>query len=150
MRLEQLRPAPGAVRSNKRVGRGEGSKKGGTAGRGHKGDQSRSGYRRNYAYEGGQMPLVRRVPKYGFKNIFRKEYVALNLDRISRWVEKYQLEELTPEKLYELRLIPKNSRVKVLGRGRLEKPVAIHAHAFSKKAAALIEEAGGRISKIGE
>ncbi len=149
MTLDQLRPAHGAVRTNKRVGRGEGSKKGGTAGRGHKGDQSRSGYRRNYAYEGGQMPLVRRVPKFGFKNIFRKEYLALNLDRISRWAEKYQLEEITPEKLYERRLIPKNARIKVLARGRLEKPITIQAHAFSQKAAALIEEAGGRISKIG-
>ncbi len=150
MMLEHLRPAPGATRPNRRVGRGEGSKKGGTSGRGHKGDKSRSGYRRNYSYEGGQMPVNRRIPKFGFRNPFKVTYQVVNLDRLSRWAEKYNLTEITPQVLYDLGVIRNNVLVKVLARGRIDKPLSIQAHAFSKKAKELIEQAGGTISKADE
>ncbi len=150
MTLENLRPAPGATRPNQRVGRGEGSKKGGTSGRGHKGDQSRSGYRRNYSYEGGQMPVNRRIPKFGFNNPFKTTYQVVNLDRLNQWAIKYQLDEVTPDKLYQLGLVRNNVMIKILGRGRLEKPLKVSAHAFSRKAQQLIEAAGGSITKADE
>lgn len=148
MDLSNLKPAKGAVRSEKRIGRGEGSKKGGTSTRGHKGAQSRSGYKRRAGFEGGQMPLQRRVPKRGFKNHNRVAYTALNLDALQSLAEKYNLKKVDPETLRGLRLIGRDELIKVLGRGELTSGLEVHTHAISAKAKEKIESKGGSVNII--
>ena len=145
MSLENLTPASGSTKSaGKRLGRGQASGKGGTAARGHNGQKSRSGYSRKIGFEGGQMPLQRRVPKFGFKNINRKEYRAINIDTVQDLLTDNKIaKELTIELLVELRLAHSNDLVKSLGRGKLEGPIKITAHKFSASAKAAIEAAGG-------
>ena len=145
MSLENLSPAKGSTKTaGKRLGRGQASGKGGTAARGHKGAKSRPGYSKKIGFEGGQMPLQRRVPKFGFKNINRKEYRGINLDTIQELItDKKVKKELSLEQIIDLRLAHKNDLVKVLGRGKLESPIKITAHKFSATAKAAIEAAGG-------
>jgi large subunit ribosomal protein L15 len=145
MSLENLKPAKGATqRQGKRLGRGEGSGKGGTASRGHKGAKSRSGYSKKIGFEGGQMPLQRRVPKFGFKNVNRVAHKGINLDTLQNLVEEKKVtKEVTLDKLVDLRLAGKNELVKILGRGKLETPLKVSAHKFSATAKAAIESAGG-------
>ncbi|MGB0601739.1 MAG: 50S ribosomal protein L15 [Flavobacteriaceae bacterium] len=145
MSLENLTPAPGPTKTaGKRLGRGQASGKGGTAARGHKGAKSRSGYSKKIGFEGGQMPLQRRVPKFGFKNINRKEYTAINLDTLQDLLnDKKVKKELTLDKIVELRLAHKNDLVKILGRGKIEGSIKVSAHKFSASAKAAIEAAGG-------
>jgi large subunit ribosomal protein L15 len=145
MNLSNLQPAEGSVHNqNKRVGRGEGSGKGGTAARGHKGAKSRSGYSKKIGFEGGQMPLQRRVPKFGFKNINRVEYQGVNLDTIQSLVDNGVITDtLDFEVLVDTRLATKNSLVKILGRGELKAKLKVSAHKFTESAKAAIEAAGG-------
>ena len=145
MSLENLTPASGSTKSaGKRLGRGQASGKGGTAARGHKGAKSRSGYSKKIGFEGGKMPLQRRVPKFGFKNINRKEYTAINLDTLQELLnDKKVKKELDLDKIVELRLAHKNDLVKILGRGKIEGPIKVTAHKFSATAKAAIEAAGG-------
>ena len=145
MSLENLTPATGSTKNaGKRVGRGQASGKGGTAARGHKGAKSRSGYSKKIGFEGGQMPLQRRVPKFGFKNINRIEYKAVNLNTLQKLLtDKKIKKELNFGTMVELRLVHKNDRVKVLGRGKLDSPIKVSAHKFSATAKAAIEAAGG-------
>jgi large subunit ribosomal protein L15 len=143
MDLSNLRPAKGSVKEGKRLGRGQGSGKGGTSTRGHKGAKQRSGYKRKIGFEGGQMPLQRRVPKYGFKNINRKEYKAINISTLQNLAEKHNLEKIDFEALLMAGLISKNDMIKILGKGTLEKKLEVHAHAFSKSAIAAIEAKNG-------
>ena len=143
MDLSNLQPAKGSTKNRKRVGRGEGSGRGGTSTRGHKGAKSRSGYSRKIGFEGGQMPLQRRVPKYGFKNINRKEYRGINLDTIQELLDKTKVEKIDLDVLRENGLASHNTLVKILGRGELKGKVEIHAHGFSASAKAAIEKAGG-------
>ena len=144
MNLSNLRPAKGSVRERKRVGRGQGSGMGGTSTRGHKGAQSRSGYSRKTHFEGGQMPLQRRVPKFGFKNINRVEYKPLNLDSIQALVDETKTTVVDLNFLAEHGLVAKKDLVKILSRGELTSAVEIHAHAFSASAKEAIEKAGGK------
>jgi len=148
MNLHTLKPAKGSVKNDFRKGKGEGSGNGDTAGRGHKGNQSRAGYKRKKGFEGGQMPLQRRIPKFGFKNINRVEYVPINLDRIVSIAEKLNTTNINLDTLIESGIINKNDRVKVLGNGEIKKSLTITAHAFSKKASELIEKAGGTVNVI--
>lgn len=148
MNLHNLKPAEGSTKNRKRIGRGQGSGRGGTSTRGHKGAKSRSGYTNKFGFEGGQMPLQRRVPKYGFKNINRVEYHGINLDMIQKLVDAKNITDITPEILSENGLASKNDLVKILGRGELKSKVNIKAHAFSAKAQAAIEAAGGKAEKI--
>ena len=145
MSLENLSPAKGSNKvAGKRLGRGQGSGKGGTAARGHKGAKSRSGYSKKIGFEGGQMPLQRRVPKFGFKNINRKDFRGINLDTIQDLLtDKKIKKELTIDLLVELRLAHKNDSVKILGRGKLNSALKISAHKFSASAKIAIESAGG-------
>ena len=144
MSLHNLKPAQGSVQSDKRIARGEGSGKGGTSTRGHKGAKSRSGYSRKIGFEGGQMPLQRRVPKYGFTNINRKEYQGINLDTIQELVDDNKIKgSLDFDKIVELRLARKNELVKILGRGELKTKLKVSAHKFTASAKAAIEAAGG-------
>lgn len=145
MNLSNLKPAKGSVQSpGKRVGRGQGSGKGGTATRGHKGAKSRSGYSRKIGFEGGQMPLQRRVPKFGFNNINRKEYQGINLDTIQMLVDNKKIKStLDFNNIVELRLARKNELVKILGRGELKTKLKVSAHKFTATAKAAIEAAGG-------
>jgi large subunit ribosomal protein L15 len=145
MNLNNLKPAAGSVTSKgKRIGRGQGSGKGGTATRGHKGAKSRSGYSRKIGFEGGQMPLQRRVPKFGFKNINRKEYVGVNLDRIQDMVDNGKVKDtVTLETLIENGVAGKNDLVKILGRGELKAKLNITVHKFTASAKKAIEDAGG-------
>ena len=145
MDLSNLKPAEGSVNNNsKRVGRGQGSGKGGTSTRGHKGAKSRSGYSRKIGFEGGQMPLQRRVPKFGFTNINRKEYQGVNLDTLQQLVEDKKVKgSVDFDNLIELRLAGKNDLVKILGRGELTSKVEVIADKFSETAKAAIEKAGG-------
>ncbi len=145
MNLSNLKPAKGSVQSaGKRVGRGQGSGKGGTATRGHKGAKSRSGYSRKIGFEGGQMPLQRRVPKFGFNNINRKEYQGINLDTIQLLVDNKKIKStLDFNNIVELRLARKNELVKILGRGELKTKLKVSAHKFTATAKAAIEAAGG-------
>ena len=145
MDLGNLKPAEGAVQKpGKTVGRGQGSGKGGTATRGHKGAKSRSGYSKKIGFEGGQMPLQRRVPKFGFNNINRKEYRGINLDTLQGLVDNGAIKkELTLEQMVEMRLAHKNDLVKIMGRGELKAPLKISAHKFTASAKAAIEAAGG-------
>lgn len=148
MNLNNLKPAKGAVHADVRIARGHGSGGGGTATRGHKGAKSRSGYSKKVGFEGGQMPLQRRVPKFGFKNINRVEYKAINLDAIQSLVERKNITEITLDVLRENGLISRNDLVKVLGRGELKSKVTVSAHKFSSSAKAGIEAQGGTISEI--
>jgi large subunit ribosomal protein L15 len=148
MDLSNLKPAKGSVKSRKRIGRGEGSGKGGTSTRGHKGAQSRSGYSRKAGFEGGQMPLVRRLPKFGFKNPNRVEYVGINLDVIQKLAEEKGLEMIDINVMLENGLVSKKDLVKVLGRGKLTAKVDVTAHGFSAAAAKAIEANGGKVNKI--
>ena len=148
MNLNNLTPAKGSVLSDKRIGRGHGSGGGGTATRGHKGAKSRSGYSKKVGFEGGQMPLQRRVPKFGFKNINRVEYKAINLDAIQLIVERKNITDITIEVLRENGLVSRNDLVKILGRGELKSKVTVSAHKFSSSAKAGIEAQGGSISEI--
>jgi len=143
MELSNLKPAEGSTKSRKRIGRGEGSGHGGTSTRGHKGAKSRSGYKRKVGFEGGQMPLQRRVPKFGFKNPFRVEYNGINLDTLQELADSKKLSKVTPEVLIENGLAKRNELVKVLGRGELKAKLEVSAHAFSKSALSAIEAAGG-------
>ena len=145
MNLSNLRPAAGSVKSQgKRVGRGQGSGKGGTATRGHKGAKSRSGYSRKVGFEGGQMPLQRRVPKFGFTNINRKDYQGINLDTLQLLVDEKKIKsELDFETIVELRLGRKHELIKILGRGELKAKLKVSAHKFTATAKAAIEAAGG-------
>jgi large subunit ribosomal protein L15 len=145
--LHNLKPAEGATRKRKRIGRGPGSGNGKTAGRGHKGQKSRSGYSRRYGFEGGQMPLVRRIPKRGFTNIFRVGYQVVNLRELDRMFSDG--DTITPELLVEKGLIRSGSKpVKVLASGELGKKLSVQAHAFSKNAQAAIEAAGGSCETV--
>lgn len=145
MNLSNLKPAKGAVqKAGKTIGRGQGSGKGGTATRGHKGAKSRSGYSKKLGFEGGQMPLQRRVPKFGFTNINRKEYRGINLDTLQQLVDDKKVKkEVTLDDLVQLRLAHKNDLVKILGRGELKATLKISAHKFTARAKAAIEAAGG-------
>ena len=145
MELHNLKPAEGAVqKEGKRVGRGEGSGKGGTSTRGHKGAKSRSGYSKKIGFEGGQMPLQRRVPKFGFKNINRKEYQGINLSKLQELVDNGVVKkEVTLDTLVENRLAHKNDLVKILGNGELKASLKITVHKFTASAKAAIEAAGG-------
>ena len=145
MNLSNLQPAEGSVHNqNKRVGRGEGSGKGGTSTRGHKGAKSRSGYSKKIGFEGGQMPLQRRVPKFGFKNINRVEYQGINLDTLQGLVENGVISEAVDFTVFvETRLATKNSLVKILGRGELKAKLKVSAHKFTATAKAAIEATGG-------
>lgn len=148
MSLHKLKPASGSTHLQRRIGRGEGSGKGGTSTRGHKGAKSRSGYSKKIGFEGGQMPLQRRVPKYGFTNINRVEYKAVNLDVIQALVEKKNLTEITPQILKDNGLLGNNELVKILGRGELSAKINVSAHRFSSTAKAEIEGKGGICSEI--
>ncbi len=148
MNLHNLTPAKGSVKKDKRIARGQGSGHGGTATRGHKGAKSRSGYKTKIGFEGGQMPLQRRVPKFGFKNINRVSYKAINLDIIQSLIERKNVTEITPEVLRDNGLVSKNELVKILGRGELKSKINVTAHKFSGAAKASIEEQGGNCSEI--
>ncbi len=148
MNLNNLTPASGAIKREKRIGRGQGSGHGGTSTRGHKGAKSRSGYKTKIGFEGGQMPLQRRVPKFGFKNINRVEYKAINLDILQSLVERKSVTEITPEVLIENGLVSRNELVKILGRGELKSKISITAHKFSATAKTAIENQGGNCSEI--
>jgi len=148
MDLGNLKPAKGSVKKNRRLGRGQGSGKGGTSTRGHKGAKSRSGYSKKIGFEGGQMPLQRRVPKYGFKNINRKEFKAINLVTLQNLAEKNNLEKIDLSVLAGAGLISKNDLVKILGKGTLERKLEVHAHAFSKSAVEAIEALKGTVVKL--
>lgn len=145
MDLSNLKPAEGSVKKNKRIGRGQGSGRGGTSTRGHKGAQSRSGYSRTRGFEGGQMPLQRVVPKFGFKNINRVEYKAINLDAIQALAESKKLKAIAVDTLVEAGLASKKDRVKILGNGELKLKLQVKAHAFSKSAKEAIEKLEGTI-----
>jgi len=148
MNLNNLTPAKGSVKQGKRIARGQGSGHGGTSTRGHKGAKSRSGYSTKIGFEGGQMPLQRRVPKFGFKNINRVEYKAINLDIIQSLIERKNISEITPEILRENGIISRNHLVKILGRGDLKSKINVTAHKFSDTAKAGIEAQGGICSEI--
>jgi large subunit ribosomal protein L15 len=150
MNLSNLQPASGAVQKNaQRLGRGQGSGKGGTAARGHKGAKSRSGYSRKLGFEGGQMPLQRRVPKFGFTNINRKDYAGVNLDTLQALVDAKRISDsLAKDQIVELRLATKNELVKILGRGKLTSSLKVTAHKFTATAKAAIEAAGGEAIEL--
>ena len=148
MELNNIRPAVGSVTRKTRIGRGPGSGKGGTSTRGHKGAKSRSGYKHKVGFEGGQMPLQRRVPTSGFKNINRVEYKAINLDTLNQLAETANLEKITLADLRAAGLINKRQLVKILANGAVTRALAVEANAFSKAAEKAIVEAGGSISKI--
>ncbi len=149
MKLSNLKPAAGSVKKNTRLGRGEGSKKGGTSGRGHKGAKSRSGYSRTPGFEGGQMPLYRRVPKFGFTNVNRVEYTPLNLSTLQEWIDKGKIKDYVDvDMLYEMKFISKFERVKLLAKGELTSPVTVKVHKASKKALEAVEKAGGKVELI--
>jgi large subunit ribosomal protein L15 len=148
MDLSNLKPANGATKNRKRIGRGAGSGHGGTSTRGHKGAGSRSGNSRKIGFEGGQMPLQRRLPKFGFKNINRIEYNGINLDVIQRLAEQHSITEVDQKVLVERGLASRNDRIKILGRGELKATVNVKAHAFTASAKAAIEQAGGTAATI--
>ena len=149
MNLSNLQPAKGSVQNSVRVGRGEGSGKGGTSTRGHKGAKSRSGYSKKLGFEGGQMPLQRRVPKFGFKNINRVEYQGINLDTLQSLVDNgFATDTVDITTLLENRLATKNDLVKILGRGELKSKLKVSAHKFTATAKAAIEAAGGEAVEL--
>jgi large subunit ribosomal protein L15 len=148
MDLSNLKPAAGSVKKVKRIGRGQGSGRGGTSTKGHKGAQSRSGYSRTRGFEGGQLPLQRAVPKFGFKNINRVEYKAINLDALQKLAESKNLTAIELQNIIEAGLADKNDRVKILGNGELTIKLNVKAHAFSKSAKAAIEKLEGTTETI--
>jgi large subunit ribosomal protein L15 len=148
MDLSNLKPAEGSTRGKKRIGRGQASGKGGTATRGHKGQKSRSGYSRKIGFEGGQMPLQRRVPKFGFKNINRKEYKGINISTLQALADARKVSDIDVDLLVEAGLVRKDSLVKILGNGELKAKLNVKAHAFSKSAVTAIEAAAGTVEKI--
>ena len=148
MKLNNLKPAEGAVKARKRIGRGPGSGRGGTSTRGHKGAKSRSGYSKKIGFEGGQMPLQRRVPKYGFKNINRVEYKAINLSTLQALAESKSLETINIQALVAAGFVSSNQLVKILANGTLTAKLTVEAHAFSQKAVEAIEAAGGTVVKL--
>jgi len=145
MKLHQLRPAKGATQKEKRIGRGEASGHGGTSTKGNKGGQSRAGYKRKMAHEGGQMPIQRRVPKRGFTNIHRIEFKVFNIGQIDQLLEKYDIKEFSFDNLYSNKLVSQNDKVKILGNGEIKSKLAFKVNAVSEKAKAAIEAAGGSI-----
>ncbi|MBQ0141577.1 MAG: 50S ribosomal protein L15 [Prevotellaceae bacterium] len=150
MELHNLKPAEGSLHNSKRVGRGVGSGKGRTSTRGHKGAKARSGYKKKIGFEGGQMPLQRRVPKFGFQNINRVEYKAINLSTLQKLAEDKNLTAIGIAELREAGFINKKHLVKILGNGELKLKLNVEAHAFSQKAADAIKALGGEISVIGQ
>ena len=148
MKLENLAPAKGATKNSKRIGRGQGSGKGGTATRGTKGAQARAGYEHKIGFEGGQMPIQRRLPKFGFKNPTRVEYKAINLSVIQAIADEYKLAEIGIEDIRKAGYATKNELVKVLGNGEITAAVTVSADAFSKSAISKIEAAGGKANVI--
>ncbi|AHM60178.1 50S ribosomal protein L15 [Flammeovirgaceae bacterium 311] len=148
MKLHTLKPAEGAVKSEKRIGRGTGSGRGGTSTRGHKGAQSRSGYSKKGGFEGGQMPLQRRVPKFGFKNNNKIIYKPINLSTLQKLSDEFQLDTITVASLQEHGLVGKNDKVKILGQGELTKALEVEAHGLSASAQEAIEKAGGKVTKL--
>ncbi len=148
MKLHTLKPAKGSVKNKKRIARGQGSGGGGTATRGHKGAKSRSGYSKKLGFEGGQMPLQRRVPKFGFKNHNRVAYRAINLEEIVKVAEKIGSTEITPEVLIDNGLLTKKDKVKILNTTELSAKIEVRAHAFSASAKSCIESAGGKAELI--
>ena len=148
MNLSNLKPAEGSIKTRKRIGRGTGSGLGGTSTRGHKGAKSRSGYSRKVGFEGGQMPIQRRLPKFGFKNINRVEYKAINLDTLQQLAEAQQLSKIGVEELIAAGFISKSQLVKILGKGELTAKIDVEAHAFSKTAETAIQALGGNVVKI--
>lgn len=148
MNLHSLKPANGSVKNRKRIARGQGSGRGGTSTKGHKGAQSRTGYSKSVGFEGGQMPLQRRVPKFGFKNPTRVEYVGINLDRLQEFVDKTKASEVTTESLIAANFIKKTQIVKILGRGELTSKVDVKVNAFTKTAKEAIEKLGGSAETI--
>jgi large subunit ribosomal protein L15 len=148
MDLSNLQPAEGSTKKGKRIGRGQGSGRGGTSTRGHKGAKSRSGYSKKVGFEGGQMALVRRVPKYGFTNFNRKEYKGINLDVLQQIAEKKGILIITPEVFRANGYTSKNDLIKILGRGELKAKLDISAHAFSASAKKAIEDLGGTANLI--
>lgn len=148
MGLSNLTPATGSTKSRKRIGRGEGSGKGGTSTRGHKGAKSRSGYKKKIGFEGGQMPLQRRIPKFGFRNINRVEYASVNLDVLQQIADDLKITKIDKDVLLQKNLIHKKDLIKILGRGELNSSLEIHAHKFSESAKGAIEKAGGSANTI--
>lgn len=148
MGLDKLTPAAGAVKSRKRIGRGQGSGHGGTSTRGHKGAQSRSGYKSKRNHEGGQMPLQMRLPKIGFKSPNRTEYVVFNVSRLDEISKKFKLKEISPDSLFEAGIIKKRDTIKILGNGEISSKINVKANAFSASAQAKIEASGGKIEKV--
>ncbi len=147
MKLHTLKPAEGSTKNNKRLGRGQGSG-GSTAGRGHKGAQSRSGYHKKFGFEGGQMPLQRRIPKFGFKSLNRVEYKAINLDALEALAQKTNATSINVQLMIDNGIVGKNDLVKVLGRGELKAKVNVEAHAFSATATKAIETVGGSATTV--
>jgi len=148
MKLNELKPAEGSIKSDKRIGRGQGSGRGGTSTRGHNGAQSRSGYSRKAGFEGGQMPLYRRIPKFGFKSPNRVETKPINLDTLQTLAESKKLKTISVETLIENGLVGKKDIVKVLGRGELKTKLDVTVHLFSKSAIAAIEKVGGKATAL--
>jgi large subunit ribosomal protein L15 len=148
MDLSKLKPAEGATKKEKRIGRGQGSGRGGTSTKGHKGQKAISGYNRKRGFEGGQMPMARRLPKFGFTNPTRVEYKGINLDTLQTLAEAKGLKVIDPAVLYENGLIARNDKLKVLGRGELKGAITVTAHAFSATAKAAIEAKGGSVTTI--
>lgn len=148
MNLSNLKPAEGSTKTRKRIGRGTGSGLGGTSTRGHKGAKSRSGYSRKIGFEGGQMPIQRRLPKFGFKNINRVEYKAINLDTLQQLAEAQQLSKISVADLIAAGFISKSQLVKILGKGALTAKIDVEAHAFSKSAEEAIQALGGNVVKL--
>jgi len=148
MDLSNLKPAKGSVKKEKRIGRGQGSGRGGTSTKGHKGGQSRAGYKRKIGFEGGQMPLQRRVPKFGFTNLSRKEFKAINISTLQTLADAKQLSVISFETLSEAGLVSSNDKVKILGNGKLTLKLDVTAHAFSKSAKAAIEAIKGTVTII--
>jgi len=148
MELHNLSPAPGSIKKEKRIARGQGSGRGGTSTKGHKGQQSRSGYHQKRHHEGGQMPLQMRLPKVGFHSPNRKEYIGINLDQLQAFASKHKLKEVTLEVLKEKRYIKKNDLVKILGRGEVTGAVTVEAHAATASARSAVEAKGGSITIV--
>lgn len=148
MELHNLKPASGSTHKDKRIGRGQGSGYGGTSTKGHKGAQSRSGYSKKFGFEGGQMPLQRRLPKFGFKNRFRKEYKAINIDVLQTLADKHGIASIDAQTLIDAGYLSKNDLVKILGNGTLTAKIEVKAHAFSKKAVEAIEAVQGTAVKL--
>jgi large subunit ribosomal protein L15 len=148
MKLHQLKPAAGAVHKDKRIGRGDGSGHGGTSTKGTKGGQSRAGYKRKMAHEGGQMPIQRRLPKRGFNNPHRVEYKVFNLGQLEQLAAKYNMQEISLENLYINGLVSQNDKVKILGNGELKTKLSFRVNAISEKAKSAIEGAGGSVEIV--